>query len=65
MMWSNREHQVYSERTDLTPSTFDLLVQLTLRRRTIVTADNACALWDADQCVIRDAIAEELQCSLS
>jgi len=58
-MWSNREHQVYSERTDLTHSTFDLLVQLTLRRRTIVTADNAQALWDADQSVIADAIRGE------
>ena len=55
-MWSNREHQVYSERADLTPSTFDLLVQLTLRRRAVVNADNAQALWDADQAVIDEAI---------
>jgi formaldehyde-activating enzyme involved in methanogenesis len=58
-MWSNREHQVYSERTDLTPSVFEMLVTLTICRRAVVTADNAQSLWDADQRAIADAIRGE------
>jgi hypothetical protein len=58
-MWSNREHQVYSERTDLTPAVFEMLVTLTLCRRAVVTADNAQQLWDADQLAISAALHRE------
>ena len=59
MIWSNKEHQVYSERTDLTAETFQDLVRLTLARRLVVTARNARELWDGDQLVL----AELIRCS--
>lgn len=52
-MWADKANRVYSERTDLTPETFALLVSLTLKRRAEVTRDNMVELWERDQEVLR------------
>lgn len=51
-LWSCSEHQVYSERRDLTEERFIKLVELCLARRQEVTKENLLDLWTRDQAKI-------------
>jgi DNA-binding response OmpR family regulator len=58
-MWSDKQHCVYSERTDLTPEAFELLVRLTLERRRVATSETLFTLWERDQETIAQFLANQ------
>lgn len=51
-MWVDKQRCVYSERTDLTPEGFELLVRLAMERRRIATSETMFELWERDQATI-------------